>query len=87
MHVCTNTTQSLSCLHIQDKYVEELSSSVYELANHWKAEAERQAQLSRTAGSAEFVARNEKLQVGACDVRGVAILRVAALRATVAFAT
>ena len=59
---------------LQDDYVEDLSSSVQKLADHWKAEAERQAELGRKAGSAEYVAQAERMQVRhlhvACMVRG-----------------
>ncbi len=47
----------------QNEYVDELSASVQKLADHWKKEAEKQAELGRKAGSAEFVARAEKMQV------------------------
>ena len=47
----------------QDEYVDELSASVRKLADHWKHEAEKQAELGRKAGSADFVAKAERIQV------------------------
>ena len=44
--------------------MDELSSSVHKLADHWRHEAERQADLGRKAGSADYVAKAEKVQVG-----------------------
>jgi hypothetical protein len=43
--------------------VDELRDSVQKLADHWKEEAEKQVELGRKAGSADFVARAEQLQV------------------------
>ena len=48
-------------LEEQDEYVDTLNSSVQKLADHWKKEAEKQAEIGRLAGSSEFVARAEKL--------------------------
>ncbi|GAX73842.1 hypothetical protein CEUSTIGMA_g1292.t1 [Chlamydomonas eustigma] len=49
-------------LEEQDEYVDELRDSVQKLADHWKEQAEKQVELSRKAGSADFVARSEHLQ-------------------------
>ena len=43
--------------------MDNLSASVQKLADHWRDEATRQADLGRKAGSAEYVAKAEQIQV------------------------
>ena len=47
----------------QDEYVEAASSAMQELARHWREEAERQSEISRTAGADETLARLRALEV------------------------
>lgn len=47
----------------QEDYVDAYRASMTRLADHWRMEAERQAEMSRHAGSAESVAKAQALQV------------------------
>lgn len=56
-------------LEEQDEYVETLNSSVQKLADHWKKEAEKQAEIGRLAGSSEFVAKAQRLAAENSDLQ------------------